>query len=148
VFELSLFDSLLHKHYTSDMYDYYMHKGEKVKLSLYLIMSLAPRHEDVWGSGGIAPPFLTLVRDGGEWSTSRPCCSTLGHKAPGTYLTGGWVGLRASLDAMGKRKISYICRESNPGCPVCTQFLYRLSYPAHLIMYVRCTILPMLSITS
>jgi hypothetical protein len=30
------------------------------------------RHEDVWWSGGIAPPFLTSASDGGEWSTSRP----------------------------------------------------------------------------
>jgi hypothetical protein len=29
----------------------------KVK-SPYLI-NYSPRHEDVWGSGGIAPPFLT-----------------------------------------------------------------------------------------
>jgi hypothetical protein len=27
----------------------------------------APRHEDVWGSGSIAPPFLTSVLDIGEW---------------------------------------------------------------------------------
>jgi hypothetical protein len=26
----------------------------------------------VWGSGGIAPPFLTSAVDGGEWSASRP----------------------------------------------------------------------------
>jgi hypothetical protein len=26
----------------------------------------------VWGSGGIAPPFLTSALDGGEWSASRP----------------------------------------------------------------------------
>jgi hypothetical protein len=28
--------------------------------------------EDVWGSGDIAPPFLTSTLDGGEWSASRP----------------------------------------------------------------------------
>jgi hypothetical protein len=25
-----------------------------------------------WGSGGIAPPFLTLALDGGEWSLDGP----------------------------------------------------------------------------
>jgi hypothetical protein len=33
---------------------------KKVKLS---------RHEDASGSGGVAPPFLTLALDEGEWST-------------------------------------------------------------------------------
>jgi hypothetical protein len=30
-----------------------------------------------------------------------------------THCIGGWVGPRASLDAMKKRKISFPCRESN-----------------------------------
>jgi hypothetical protein len=38
-------------------------KGEKVKLLLCLI-SYALRHEDMWGSGGTAPPFLTQALDG------------------------------------------------------------------------------------
>jgi hypothetical protein len=43
----------------------------KVKLSLFLtkyyamktysLLNLAPRHEDVWGSGGIAPRILNLA---------------------------------------------------------------------------------------
>jgi hypothetical protein len=32
----------------------------------------APRHEDVWGSGCIAPPFLASALDGDNWSASRP----------------------------------------------------------------------------
>jgi hypothetical protein len=40
-------------------------------LLLYLINS-APRHEDIWGSGGIAPPLMTSALDGGEWTASRP----------------------------------------------------------------------------
>jgi hypothetical protein len=39
----------------------------KIKLSLCLINS-TPCHEDVWGSGGMAPPFLTSTRHGGKWS--------------------------------------------------------------------------------
>jgi hypothetical protein len=50
---------------------------KKVKLSLCLI-SYALCHEDVSGNGGIAPPFLTSVLDGGEWSASR-----LGRFTPG-----------------------------------------------------------------
>jgi hypothetical protein len=52
----------------------------KVNLSLCLI-NKAERHGDVWDSGGIAPPFLTSVLDGGEWSVSRPSRFTLGEKA-------------------------------------------------------------------
>jgi hypothetical protein len=41
---------------------------------------------------------------GGEWSASRPGCFTPWERAPGTHRTGGWVGPRASLDAVMKRK--------------------------------------------
>jgi hypothetical protein len=33
----------------------------------------------------------------------------------GTHCIGGWVDPRICLDIMDKRKISYPCRESNPG---------------------------------
>jgi hypothetical protein len=33
-------------------------------------------------SGGMAPPFLTSVLDGCEWSASRPCHYTRGKRAP------------------------------------------------------------------
>jgi hypothetical protein len=48
--------------------------------------------------------FLTLARVGGEWSASHPCHFTPRERAPGTQWTGGWVGPRASLDDMEKRK--------------------------------------------
>jgi hypothetical protein len=38
----------------------------QVKLSLCSI-NYAPRHEDGFWSGGIAPQFLTSAQDGGEW---------------------------------------------------------------------------------
>jgi hypothetical protein len=44
---------------------------EEAKLSLCLI-NQAPRHDDVPGSGGIAPSFLTSALDGDEWAASRP----------------------------------------------------------------------------
>jgi hypothetical protein len=39
-------------------------RSKKAKLSL--------RHEDIWGSGGIALPFLISKLDGGEWSATVP----------------------------------------------------------------------------
>jgi hypothetical protein len=67
----------------------------KVKLSLCLI-SLALCHEDIWGSGGIATPFLTSALVGGEWSASRPCRFT--------HWIEGWVGPGVGLDALESRK--------------------------------------------
>jgi hypothetical protein len=31
------------------------------------LINKASRHEDLWDSVGIAPPFLTSAADGGEW---------------------------------------------------------------------------------
>jgi hypothetical protein len=45
----------------------------KIKVKLFLcLINHALCHGDIWGSGGIAPPFLTSTLDGGEWSASRP----------------------------------------------------------------------------
>jgi hypothetical protein len=57
-----------------------------------------------WGSGGIAPPFLTSALDGGEWSASRPYRFTPGERAPGTHWIGGWLGLSRSARC-GEEKI-------------------------------------------
>jgi hypothetical protein len=35
-----------------------------------------------WGSGGIAPPFLTSALDEGEWLASCPDCFTPGKTPP------------------------------------------------------------------
>jgi hypothetical protein len=70
---------------------------------LYLIKQ-ATRNEDVLGSGDIAPLFLTVAVNGGEWSTSRPGRFTPGERAPGTHWIGGWVDLRAGLDDQEKKK--------------------------------------------
>jgi hypothetical protein len=37
------------------------------------------------------------------------------EKNPGTHLLWGWVGLRAGLDVLEKRKISFHCLDSNSG---------------------------------
>jgi hypothetical protein len=36
----------------------------------------------MWGSEGIAPPFLASVLDRGKWSASRPARFTPGETAP------------------------------------------------------------------
>jgi hypothetical protein len=72
-----------------------------------------------WGSGGIAPRILlTSALDRGEWSASRPCRFTPREGAPGTHWIGGWVGPRAVLDVVVKRKIPNPRWESNPRTPI------------------------------
>jgi hypothetical protein len=72
---------------------------------------------------------LALALGGGEWSSSRPGCSTPRKRAPSTHWIGGWVGPRAGLDMVLKRKIPSPHQESNPDHPACSQSLYHLSYP-------------------
>jgi hypothetical protein len=61
---------------------------------------------------------LTSALDGGEWSSSRPVRFTPRERAPGTHWIGGWVGPRAVLDAVVKRKISSLHWQSNPRTPI------------------------------
>jgi hypothetical protein len=61
---------------------------------------------------------LTSALDGGEWSASRASCFTPREKAPGTHWIGGWVGPRAVLDLVVKRKIPSPHCESNPRTPI------------------------------
>jgi hypothetical protein len=49
--------------------------------------------------------FLISAVDGGEWSASGPSRFTPRERAPGTHWIGGWLGPRAILDAVMKRKI-------------------------------------------
>jgi hypothetical protein len=60
--------------------------------------------------------LLTSALDGGEWSASRPGRFTHRERATGTQWIGGWVGPRAVLDKMVKRKLPTPGRESNPRC--------------------------------
>jgi hypothetical protein len=48
--------------------------------------------------------FLTAALVRGEWSASRPCRFTPGERAPGTHWVWGWVGPRAGLNDVEKRK--------------------------------------------
>jgi hypothetical protein len=70
------------------------------------------------GSGGIAPRILTLALDGVEWSSSHIGYFTLKEIAPGILSVGGWVGSRAGLDMMAKRKIPSPLQESNSITPL------------------------------
>jgi hypothetical protein len=80
--------------------------------------------------------------------TTRPRF-TPGERAPGTHWTGGWVGLRTSLDAEARKKILCLYLGSKPGRPVRSQPLYWLSYPGSWFLWRaswdrgwRCSILP------
>jgi hypothetical protein len=92
------------------------------------VPNYAPRHEHVWGCGGIAPSFLTPALDAGEWSVSRLGRLTPEERAPDTNWRGGWVSPIAGMDAVEKMKISRPCRESSPGRPVHSPSLYRLRH--------------------
>jgi hypothetical protein len=48
--------------------------------------------------------FLITALDGGEQSASCARCFTPTENAPGTHWIGDWVGSRASLDMVAKKK--------------------------------------------
>jgi hypothetical protein len=60
------------------------------------MLNRAPRHEGVFGIGGLAPRILTSALDGSEWSASHTGRFIPKEKAPGTHWIGGWVGPRCS----------------------------------------------------
>jgi hypothetical protein len=89
----------------------------KVKLSL--CFDWAPRHEGVFREWRYSSTLsLTSALDGGEWSASRLGRFTPRERDPGTHWIGGWVGPRAVLDAVVKKKIPSPRRESNPRTPI------------------------------
>jgi hypothetical protein len=63
---------------------------KRAKLSVGLISKVL-RREDVWGSGGIAPPFLISALDGGRQLHALGVF-THGETATDTHGIGGWVG--------------------------------------------------------
>jgi hypothetical protein len=92
---------------------------DKVKVKLSLCFNRALRHEGVLGEWRYSSIHsLTSALDGGEWSASRPGRFTPKERASGTHGIGGWVGPRAVLDAVVKRKIPSLRRESNPRTPI------------------------------
>jgi hypothetical protein len=75
--------------------------------------------------------FLASALAGDEWSASRPGRFTSAEGAHGTHWIGGWMGSRASLDGVEKRKfLTLPGLELRPlGHLAHTQSLYRLRYP-------------------
>jgi hypothetical protein len=76
----------------------------------------------------IAPPFLALALDGGEWSASHLCCFSPGRDL---LVSIGWgrlggMGPRAGLAAVEKRNISFPSRKLNPGHPAHNLLLCQL----------------------
>jgi hypothetical protein len=87
------------------------------------------------GVDGQIHVFLTSVLFGSEWSASRPDRFTPGERAPGTHYIGGWVGPRAGLENVEKRKFLIL-----PGLELRllrraarSQSLYRLRYTFMLL---------------
>jgi hypothetical protein len=92
---------------------------DKVKVRLPLCFNWTPRHEGVLGEQRYSSTHsLTSALDGGEWSASRPGRFTPRERAPGTHSIGGWMGPRAVLDTVMKRKIPSPRREPNTRTPI------------------------------
>jgi hypothetical protein len=92
----------------------------KVKGEVVRVLFLTEHHamKVYWGVEYSSTHSLTSALDGGEWSASLPGRFTPKEIAPNTHWIGGWVGPRAVLDAMVKRKIPSPRQESNPWTPI------------------------------
>jgi hypothetical protein len=80
---------------------------------------------------------LISALDGGGWSASRLCRFTPKETATGTHWIGGWVGPRAVLDAVVRRKIPSSRRESNPRIPIVQHIAQRYTdwlYPKSVFL--------------
>jgi hypothetical protein len=71
-----------------------------------------------WGVEVYSTHSLTAALDGGEWSASRPGRFTPRERATVTHWIEGWVGPRAGLNAVVKRKILSPRWESNTITPI------------------------------
>jgi hypothetical protein len=80
--------------------------------------------------------FLTSAIVGGKWSASRPGIFTPGERTPGTHWIGRWVGPRADLDDVDRRKLLTLPRLElrSLGRPARSQSLYRLRYPGSQLL--------------
>jgi hypothetical protein len=71
-----------------------------------------------WGVEVYLHSFFDIDTRGSEWAASRPGRFTSRERAPGTHCVGSWVGPRDVLDAVVKKKIPSLLRESNPRTPI------------------------------
>jgi hypothetical protein len=91
----------------------------KGKLVSVLFLNLAPCHEGELGEWRYSSMHsLTSALDEGEWLASRSGRFTLSERDSGAHWIEGWVGPKAVLDAVVKRKIPSPRRESNPRTPI------------------------------
>jgi hypothetical protein len=98
----------------------------KVKVKLSLCFNWAPWHEGLLGDRRYSSTHsMTSALDGGEWLASRHGRFTPRERAPVTHWIGGWVGPRAVLDAVVKRKNISPRRESNPRTPIVQPLVQR-----------------------
>jgi hypothetical protein len=80
-----------------------------------MFFNWALRHEGVlWKWRYSSTHSLTSAIDGCEGSASHPGRFVSSERTPGTHWIGGWMGPRAVLDAVVKRKIPSPRRESSP----------------------------------
>jgi hypothetical protein len=81
--------------------------------------------------------FLASALVGGQWSDSRPGRFTPEERDPGTNWIEGWVGPRAGMDNMEKRKFLTlpVLELRLLGRSARSQSLYRLSYSGS---HIRC----------
>jgi hypothetical protein len=61
--------------------------------------------KEYWGVDVRLHAFMTSALGGGTWSASSPGRFTPSERVPDTHWIGGWVGSKANLDAVVKRKI-------------------------------------------
>jgi hypothetical protein len=73
----------------------------------------------MWGSGGIAQPFLIPALDVGEQSTSRPGRFIPAERIPGTHWIGGYVDRTAGPEAVEYKKnlLTLLGIEPRPSSP-------------------------------
>jgi len=67
-----------------------------------------------WGVEIKLHAFLTSGLDEGEWSASCPTHFIPGERDPGTHRVGRWVGPRAGLNAVEKRKVPVLVGYQRP----------------------------------
>jgi hypothetical protein len=81
----------------------------------------------MWGSGGIAPLFMTSALDGGEWSVSRPCRFYRRGKSPRYPLDTMLGGPQSQSGRCGEEQnLALPGIEPGPSSPS----LYRLLTPS------------------
>jgi hypothetical protein len=91
----------------------------KLEGCFHAIHNYVPRHEGVLGEWRYSSTHtLASALDGGEWSASRSGRFTPRERTHCTHCIGGWVGPRAGLDMVSKRKIPSPRRESNSDHPI------------------------------